>query len=359
MFYSVYAPNLGPWPNEKRDNVNWICGISPRGENLELSINYQRGSKSTVRMAAETIGGLAGTEKDPSNVIAEKKLIEGLRALQPDLNFTWFDHFEREVVVPEEVALSHKKVIDTVPFKNQRFHGLDLIEGAFMLKSYFVPLIRSAITGVETTQIMFDSIRKLALKNPNFNSALDMLQDWMIPTNGRFMEHCDGVSYDAIDAEKARIKIYSGIKMESLEQAREIWTLGGRLRGDIVDKGFELVKRLWRRLIDEEPSTCELKHCMQWVWELRTDVSIPVPKVYFTVSEAEDHTVSDAVVEILEYLGWDEHVQTHRALMDEAWSLNQTKTSFFAFNYISVTYHNIKGPYITTYGNPSGPRPVF
>jgi hypothetical protein len=58
---------------------------------------------------------------------------------------------------------------------------------------------------------------------------------------------------------------------------------------------------------------------MQWVWELRTDVPIPVPKLYFTVAEAEDHYVSDAVVEILEYLGWDEQVQTHRALMDEAW----------------------------------------
>jgi DMATS type aromatic prenyltransferase len=145
-------------------------------------------------------------------------------------------------VLPEEVALSHKKAIDTVPFKNQRLHGLDLAEGAFMLKSYFMPSIRSAVTGVETTQIMFDSIRKLGLENNNFNSALDMLQDWMIPTNGRSMEHWDGVSYDAIDAEKARIKVYTVINMQSLELACEIWTLGGRLQGDVVDKGFELVK---------------------------------------------------------------------------------------------------------------------
>ncbi|KAF7181303.1 hypothetical protein CNMCM7691_000521 [Aspergillus felis] len=195
-------------------------------------------------------------------------------------------------------------------------------EGAFMPKSYFMPSIRSAVTGVEAAQIMFDSIRKLGLKNPNFNSALDMLHDWIISTNGCFMEHWDGVSYDAINAEKARIKVYTGINMRSLEQAREIRMLGGMLQGDVIDKGFELVKRLWRRLIDEEPSTY-------------------------------------AVMEMLEYLGWDEQVQTHRALMDEAWSLNQTKKSFFAFNYIWVTYHNIKGPYITIYGNPSGPRPVF
>jgi fumigaclavine A dimethylallyltransferase len=71
--------------------------------------------------------------------------------------------------------------------------------------------------------------------------------------------------------------------------------------------------------MDEEPSTCEMKYWMQWVWELRTDVPIPVPKLYFSVAPAEDHYVSDAVVEILDYLGWDEHVQTHRALMDEAW----------------------------------------
>ncbi|GAQ03956.1 fumigaclavine A dimethylallyltransferase [Aspergillus lentulus] len=359
MFYSVYAPNLGPYPNEKRDNVNWVCAICPGGENLELSMNFQQRSKCTVRMAAETLGPLTGTEKDPTNVAAENKLIDDLRALQPDLNFTWFGHFEREVVVPKEVALNHKQAINSVPYKNQRLHGLDLAEGAFTLKSYFLPSIRSAVTGVDTTQIMFDSIRKLALGNPNFNSALDMLQDWMIPTRGRFMGDWDVVSYDAIDAEEARIKVYTGIKMESLEQAWDIWTLGGRLQGDVVDKGFELVKRLWGRLMDDEPSTCELKYCMQWVWELRTDVSIPVPKLYFTVAEAEDHYVSDAVVEILEYLGWDEHVQTHRALMDEAWSLNQTKESYFAFNYISVTYHSIKGPYITTYGNPSGPRPVF
>lgn len=114
MVYSVYAPNPGPWPNEKRHNVNWNCGVSPRGDNLELSINYQQRSECTVRMAAKTIGLLTGTKKDPSNVIAEKKLIEDLRALQPDLNFTWFDHFEREVVVPKEVVLSYEKAINAV-----------------------------------------------------------------------------------------------------------------------------------------------------------------------------------------------------------------------------------------------------
>jgi hypothetical protein len=39
-------------------------------------------------------------------------------------------------------------------------------------------------------------------------------------------------------------------------------------------------------------------------------------------------------------------------------SLGQTTKSYSAFSYISVTYHSIKGPYITTYGNPSGPQPV-
>jgi fumigaclavine A dimethylallyltransferase len=282
-------------------------------------MNYQQGSKCTVRIAAETITPAAGTDKDPFNLTAEKKMIEDLRAIQPNLDFTWFDHFQREVLVPEEVVLSNDGVTSKVPFKNQRLHGLDLSEGAFMLKSYFMPAIRSAITGIETTQIMFESIRKLNLKNANIISALNTLEDWMVPTNGRFMEYWDGVSYDAIDADKARIKVYTGICMKTLEQVRDVWTLGGRLQGEDIEKGFDLVARLWRRLMDEEPSTCEMKYWMQWVWELRTDVPIPVPKLYFSVAAAEDHYVSDAVVEILDYLGWDEHVQTHRALMDEAW----------------------------------------
>ncbi|EAL94098.1 hypothetical protein KXX16_009454 [Aspergillus fumigatus] len=359
MFYSVYAPNLGPWPNDKRDNVHWVCGICPGGENLEISMNYQQGAKCTVRIAAETITPAAGTDKDPFNLTAEKKMIEDLKALQPNLNFTWFNHFQREVLVPEEVALNNDEIISKVPFKNQRLHGLDLSEGAFMLKSYFMPAIRSAITGVENTQIMFESIRKLNLKNANFISALSTLEDWMVPTNGRFMEYWDGISYDAVDACKARIKIYTGIRMKSIEHARDVWTLGGRLQGEDIEKGFDLVARLWRRLMDEEPSTCEMKYWMQWVWELRTDVPFPVPKLYFSVAAAEDHYVSDTVVEILDYLGWDDLVQTHRALMDEAWSLGQTTKSYLAFSYISVTFHSIKGPYITTYGNPSGPRPVF
>lgn len=282
-------------------------------------MNYQQGAKCTVRIAAETITPAAGTDKDSFNLTAEKKMIEDLKALQPNLNFTWFNHFQREVLVPEEVALNNDEIVSKVPFKNQRLHGLDLSEGAFMLKSYFMPAIRSAITGVENTQIMFESIRKLNLKNANFISALNTLEDWMVPTNGRFMEYWDGISYDAVDACKARIKIYTGIRMKSIEHARDVWTLGGRLQGEDIEKGFDLVARLWRRLMDEEPSTCEMKYWMQWVWELRTDVPFPVPKLYFSVAAAEDHYVSDTVVEILDYLGWDDLVQTHRALMDEAW----------------------------------------
>lgn len=126
-------------------------------------------------------------------------------------------------------------------------------------------------------------------------------------------------SYDALDAEKARIKIYTGIFVDSLEYARDIFTLSGQLRGDDIDKGLKFVEILWKSLVDEEPSNSQLKHYQQWVWELRSDVPYPVPKVYFSVGEVEDHYVSDAVTMILQYLGWDEHVRTHKALMDEAW----------------------------------------
>ncbi|KAJ5592737.1 fumigaclavine A dimethylallyltransferase [Penicillium hordei] len=319
MFYSVFACNLGPWPNKTRDNITWFSAISPRGENLELSMNYQRNSKCTVRIAAETTGPLAGTEKDPFNVIAEKRMVNDLRAFQPNLNLAWFNDFEREVVVPDEVARKNRTASDNFNAKSQRLHGLDLAEGSFMLKSYFIPVIRSAITGVETAKIEFDCIRKLGITNTNFNTALNILQDWMLPTGGRFMQDWDGVSYDAIDADKARIKVYTGIRVKSLEHVREIWTLNGRLQGDFIDKGFKLVTKLWKSLMDEDFSNSEVKNCMQWVWELRSDVDVPVPKLYFTVAETEDHHVSKAVVEILEYLDWHEHVQTHLTLMDDAW----------------------------------------
>ncbi|OQE14600.1 hypothetical protein PENSTE_c034G09660 [Penicillium steckii] len=255
------------------------------------------------------------------NTKAEKQLIESLNALEPTLNTTWFNHFNQEIVVPEESALSRQDILDRSPFKSQRVHGVDLTDSGFVLKSYFLPAIRSELTGIEPQKIIFDGIRKLGSKNENFNCAVDILEKWMIPANGRLMEYWDTVSYDALDAEKARIKVYTGIFVDSLKRVCDIFTLGGLLEGDDIDKGIEFVKILWRDLVDLEPSSSQLKHCMQWVWEIRSDVRYPVPKLYFSAGEIEDHYVSDAVAKILQHIGWHEHVVTHKALMNEAWSV--------------------------------------
>lgn len=104
-------------------------------------------------MSAETMSPQSGTKEDPLNTKAEKQLIESLNALEPNLNTTWFNHFNQEIVVPEESALSRQDILDRIPFKSQRVHGVDLTDSGFVLKSYFLPAIRSELTGIEPQKL--------------------------------------------------------------------------------------------------------------------------------------------------------------------------------------------------------------
>ena len=248
---------------------------------LDVSVNYQENSKCAFRMTMEQVGIHAGTESDPVNELAAKQLLQNLDRMQTGADLTWFDHFE-QIVVKNSDARRHQDTIQSITCKSQHVVGVDFQDGPFTVKAYVSPLLSSAMTGVlgEKTYVSFDCKR---------------------PT-------------------ESRIKIYSALWVSSLEEVRDLWTLGGRLTGPMIEEGFAIVEKAWhlllpRRLPNGEESG---RMTVNFNWELSPKDGSIAPKLYFLVDEDFDEHVSKVVVSLFKGLGWAKNAESHLSLEKEA-----------------------------------------
>jgi hypothetical protein len=66
---------------------------------LELSFNYQKASKCTVRLALEPVGPHAGEHPDLLNEYEARALVNRIAELNRGINLQGFDFFDKETVL--------------------------------------------------------------------------------------------------------------------------------------------------------------------------------------------------------------------------------------------------------------------
>lgn len=284
---------------------------------LDVSINYQENSKCAFRMTMEPVGIHAGTETDPVNELAAKQLLQNLDRMQTGADLTWFDHFE-QIVVKNSDARRHQDTIQSITCKSQHVVGVDFQDGPFTVKAYVSPLLSSAMTGTSFLEVMFGSLRSLTEKM-SLRLDLKPVEDYLTGKDGVLGEKTY-VSFDCKRPTESRIKIYSALWVSSLEEVRDLWTLGGRLTGPMIEEGFAIVEKAWHLLLPRRlPNGGESSRItVNFNWELSPKDGDIAPKLYFLVDGDFDEHVSKVVVSLFKGLGWAKNAETHLSLEKEA-----------------------------------------
>ncbi|KAF7586972.1 hypothetical protein BBP40_007971 [Aspergillus hancockii] len=349
---SVLVPFLGPYPNQNGTNVTWhSCIAGDRGP-LDISVNYQS-SKSTFRITIEPIGANAGTEVDPMNGIAPRQLLQLLSNVQPGIDLTWYNQLERDLIINNRDARQSWNAISQYFLKTQTLIGVDLNEGSFTVKAYFFPHLRASATGEDWASMLFNSARKLCGAE-KFQRELSMIEHYIGSIRHKIVPEKPNLAFDCVSPARSRVKIYAAVDMSCLEDVYDFWTIGGYLKGPEIQKGFQIVKRMWSMIYPKDLPNGTLRESMtvHCNWELSPADPTPVPKAYFLVSEDYDKNITSALIDVFNELGWDEHIKTHQALEEEAYSMCDMSTSTDVYTWLSFAYSKKSGPYITVYTKP-------
>ncbi|KAF3386813.1 Fumigaclavine A dimethylallyltransferase easL [Penicillium rolfsii] len=327
---------------------------------MEFSINYQRDQQRKFRLYFDPVkhpseGKTEGTNS-PIKESAVRDVVQYLNQFQQDIDMTWFDHFDRELgVYPQDFSCHKIRIVrDDLPYDSQTCLGLDLLEESVVVKAYFSPMMKSMIVNSNTAGTMFDAIFKLDHAKA-MADALKKVEEFIFSVRVQLLAPEIFVAFDCNDPQRSRLKIYIGWTGMSLQDVRNCWTLGERVKGPEVERGFDIVQEMWHLLYQHEPGKEDKQPLtMVWNWELRPNDPNPAPKAYFGFPEKEDTIASGALTALFAHLGWHDHIESHQSMMKK---LQHRSSGYFnrifkGITRISIAYPDRAGPYISTYSGP-------
>ena len=109
------------------------------------------------------------------------------------------------------------------------------------------------------------------------------------------------VAIDCIDSPQSRIKVYLRTAVDTLSRAKTAFSLGGRLKGETIDKGLEALEELWSLLFDleENKDVAELKilpagsYCGKAI-EMKPGAKQPEVKLHIPIRKREVNDIQIA-----------------------------------------------------------------
>jgi DMATS type aromatic prenyltransferase len=320
--YAAIIPSLGPFPNAAGTNITWRSAIRPGP--MEASVNYQGNGATLYRFTVEPTGPHAGTDADPVNDLAAAQLFQHLSHLQEGrLDLSAFGYLRPLLGVDGHEGRTHLDAIDALPCLFHTAIALDLkrdSDASYNVKLYLTPFMRAAMLATDVVSLLFDGLQHYRATT---GSTIDFghIEEFMRERQARLVLERTYVAVDCVDPRRSRMKIYTETAVTSLAEVYDFWTLGGRVAGPEIEKGFELVGKMWKALYPKPLPNGRQRDSMlvQMNWEISPDKPGRVsPKIYFTVIDDYDQYVSEAVVGLFKELGWSDQIQTHKRVEQEA-----------------------------------------
>ncbi|PKX94928.1 fumigaclavine A dimethylallyltransferase easL [Aspergillus novofumigatus IBT 16806] len=339
LIYSIVIPSLGPFPNKNGAKSTWIDCMANNAGPLDVSVNYQQGSKCAFRITVEPVGLHAGDQSDIINELAPKSLLQNLNHIQPDIDFTWFDHLDRTLILNTQQARQYWSLMEHLPCKSQTVIGLDLHEDSFTVKPYLSPLLNAAATGDNFLRVMFDNLRDLC-STSNLKLGLSKVEEYLSSTTHKIQGEKTYLSFDCKSPAQSRIKIYSAVD------------------GLDIDNGFRIVEKMWNRIYRCQMPAAKSREFLtvNFNWEVSPKDGNVAPKAYFLVSDDYDKHISLAVIDLFQELGWEDHIHRHKALEKVAYSAHDLEGRTDIYVWLAFAYSTGSGPYVTVYTNPLARR---
>lgn len=321
FFIKNILPSLGPYP------ARWRSTITPTGLPIEYSLNFQKNSRPLLRIGFEPLSRFSGTAQDPYNKIATADLLNQLAKVQlHDFDTQLFNHFMNDFDLSRAETETLQKqggINGKSTVRSQTAFGFDLKGGRVSIKGYAFAGLKNRATGIPVGQLISDSVRKLEPQMHCWDS-FSILNDYMEKSDG--WNEYSFVSWDCVDIERSRLKLYGVHNAVTWEKVKEMWTLGGRIEDDATIKaGLELLQHMWALLrIDEGNRDYKGGFAADnggktlpiiWNYEINKGSPHPAPKFYFPVHGENDLQVSKSISEFFSHLGWDDHARQYSHLL--------------------------------------------
>ncbi|OLN95472.1 7-dimethylallyltryptophan synthase 2 [Colletotrichum chlorophyti] len=363
QWYSRFIlPALGPrpWPD-------MVAKFNPcpvfDGSACEFSINWrERSPHRMVRFTIEATGMRAGTDEDPFNQEATQKLLRDMCSEVPGLSLKRFDLFALDLFFSKEAAVNLAPRVPTGTPLSQAWVAFDLVQKYPMAKVYFMPILKWIDTGRSTNELVFETARKCNTDEyGSFDEPVNMLQAYIetFTTTPDDAPRVEMVAIDCVDSPDARIKIYLRTAVNTLARAKNMYTLGGRLKGQAVTEGLQALHELWPILFRLDAADPDMEHAEVFPrgsycgcavemkpgrQESGTKLHIPVRKIVGT-----DADLCEALAAWFRRRGHGEFASRYKEDLKKAFPLHDLDSAGGTHSFISFSYTEKSGVYMTFY----------
>ena len=151
------------------------------------------------------------------------------------------------------------------------------------LKSYFLPQVRSQVTGVPAMDIVTSTINDLGM-----GSAWSKATSYFATLPAELKVQPTIVAVDCVADANNRFKVYVRTQATHLSALCDMLTLGGQLKGPAIDATLATLRDIWHALFGPISDETPVKHKRSntgptgvlFYYEMAIGSSYPIPKIY-------------------------------------------------------------------------------
>lgn len=279
---------------------------------IELSWQFGADGGVVARFAIDPVVRQSSAERSRGTMSIFDDL-SSLETIAPGVDLDWCRVCAKTLTTSD---VDHR--VNTISqYPSQYFVGFDFSSQGIVLKAYFLPETKSAITGISKATLVTQCIEELATR-----SSSDLLTPWLrvrkffktLPLSLR--PNINIVAVDCVSSKHNRVKVYCRSPSATLSNLRRFITLGRSHQSNIplstststafptahsdsdsspLSRGLRQITLLWYLLFPEmassefdntEPTMKDPSHPttgLLFYYELRGGHSEPFPKVYIPV----------------------------------------------------------------------------
>lgn len=163
------------------------------------------------------------------------------------------------------------------------YAGVELARNGIGLKAYFIPEVRSRVTGISPTDILTPTINGLGLGAP-WSKATSYFST--LPAEYEVTPVIAAV--DCVPDAENRFKVYVRTQATHLSALCDMMTLGGQLKGPAINATLLKLREMWRALFGSISDDTPVRHLdsnrgptgFLFYYEMALGNPSLVPKIY-------------------------------------------------------------------------------
>ena len=333
-WYRRFIPaSLGPKP-VAGTKYRFLAGPVWDGSPVEFSLNWKEKVKSSrlVRFAYGASNSDAGTEADPFGQEETGRLLRSMSDLIPNFSMRTYDTLAENLFIKKEAqpALIANLAPDFP--RTQVWTAFDVKSSGLLAKVYFLPFLKLAETGKQSNDLISSVFSQCHSDFGSYTEGADTLNSY-ISTFSAAPELGPQLGFfgiDCSDGPGARLKAYMATKANTLNKAKDLFTLGGRITGPNAEGGLTALGEFWPIFFglegSDDPDDAVVfpsgSGCIACV-EVKPGHAIPEVKIHIPINlgfplDIKDSEICDRLAKWFRSRGDHDFADTYRSDLQEA-----------------------------------------